>query len=84
MKHFSFQADFKDVSHLLGTPSKVIVILVRFQSNLTLSTDFRNTTKYKTSLQSVQWKPCCYMRREGQTDSHEKANSHFSPFCERA
>jgi hypothetical protein len=44
-----------------------------------LLTDLRKKLKYQVSLKSVQRKPSCCLR----TDRHDKANSHFSRFCER-
>jgi hypothetical protein len=50
--------------------------------------DFRKITKYKISLNSVQWEPSCSMRTEGQADrrtvGHDEANNRFSKFCKRA
>jgi hypothetical protein len=38
----------------------------------------------KFQKKSVQWKPSCPMRTDGQTDSHGEANSRFPQFCEDA
>jgi hypothetical protein len=37
--------------------------------------DFRKMLKYQISWKSIQWAPSCFMRTEGQTDKHNKANS---------
>jgi Na+/melibiose symporter-like transporter len=44
---------------------------------------FKNT-KYQISWKSVQWELSCSMLMDGRTVRHDKANSRFSQFCERA
>jgi hypothetical protein len=36
--------------------------------------------QYKTSRHPIQRKPSCFMKKDGQTNSYEEANSHFSQF----
>jgi hypothetical protein len=47
-------------------------------------TDFWKILRYKISWKSIQWKLSCSMWMDGRTDWHDKANSHFSQFCECA
>ena len=47
-----------------------------------LGTDFRKILKYQISWKFVQWELSCYVRKDGQTDSHDGANNHFSQFSE--
>jgi hypothetical protein len=57
---------------------KVSFILIRSSWNLTLfRKNFWKILKYKISWKSVKWDPSCWMRRDGQTDRHDEANSRF-------
>jgi len=49
------------------------VILVRFNSNLIFTTEFRDILKYNISRKSVQWEPSSSMRTESKTDKEKKA-----------
>jgi hypothetical protein len=40
--------------------------------------------RYHIFLKIVQWEPSSVWTDDGQTDRHDKANSRFSRFCERA
>jgi hypothetical protein len=57
------------------------VLLTDINANCILSTDFREIFKYKISWKSIQWKPSCSMRKDGQTDRHDEANSRFRNFA---
>jgi len=51
--------------------------------------DFRKNFTYQLSRKSIQWDPCCSMRKDGRTDSrqtyrHDEANGYFSQFCDIA
>ena len=35
-------------------------------------------------MKTRQWEPSCSIRTDGRTDTHDKANSRFAQFCERA
>jgi len=37
-------------------------------------------TKLTSSRKFVQWEPICSIRKDGQTDRHDEANSRFSQF----
>jgi len=55
-----------------------------FNETRIFSTYFRNIHKYQISRKSAQLEPSCFMRTDGQTDTHEEANISFSRFfCDR-
>jgi len=62
-----------------------IVINVRtFSCNVSVSLELnfldrfkKKTTRYEIPRKSVQWRPSCSMRTDGQTDRHDETNSHF-------
>ena len=60
------------IKNVQRSSRKVPIILVRFSWNLNTLDRFSKNT--------VQWEPSCSMR----TDRHDKANSRFSQYCERA
>ena len=81
------------IKNIYLSSSKVPIILVRFEWNLNLSTDFRKIFKYKISWKSIQWEPvvpCGWPDRgtdretERRTDRHDEANNPFLQFCRRA
>jgi hypothetical protein len=53
-----------------------------------MSIDFREIIRYEISWKSVQWKLSWFMwtdkGADGRMDRYDKANSHFSQFCEPA
>jgi hypothetical protein len=55
------------------------LFLLDFNETLIFSTYFRKMLRYKITRKSVWWEPSCSMQ-----DRHDKANSHFSQFLERA
>ena len=68
----------------IGLHVKYPLFLLGFNETWIFSTDFRKILKYETSWKPVLLEPSCSMRIDGQTDSHDEANSRFSKFCERA
>jgi len=46
------------------------------------STNFRKILKYQLAWKSVHWEQSCSIRTGGQTGGYDKADSHFSQFCE--
>jgi len=63
---------------------KYPLLLSDFNETSILSTDFRKLIKLNISRKSVQRKPCCSTRTDGQTDRHDHDNWRFSKYCERA
>jgi hypothetical protein len=60
---------------------KIPVILVRFEWNLNLLNRFLKNIIISNFTKLLQVRLKCSMWTDGQTDRHEKANSHFSQFC---
>jgi hypothetical protein len=56
-------------------------ILIKFEFS---RQSFRKGLKYHVSSKSVQWEQSCCMRRDGQTDGHDEANSRILQFGEHA
>jgi hypothetical protein len=57
---------------------KYMLFLSNFNETWIFWTGFRKKFKYQISSKSVQWKPSCSMRTEGQTYGHDEANIRFS------
>ena len=60
---------------------KVPVIPVRFEWNLNFLNRFLKNIQISNFINLLQVRLSCSMCTDGQTDRHDKANSHFSQFC---
>jgi hypothetical protein len=54
--------------HIHSTPASCPIFLSGFKPSSILSTDFRKILKYQISLKSVQWRACCCMLSDRQTE----------------
>jgi hypothetical protein len=86
LKYFSFQKELSDIWSTMysGLYITYSLFLSDFNETWIFLTGFRKILKNQISWKSVQWKPSCSMRTDGQTDRHDEANSRFSQFCKRA
>jgi len=57
------------------------LLLSDINENCVFSTGFREIFKYKILWKSVKWEPSWSMRKDGQTDRHDEANSRFRSFA---
>jgi hypothetical protein len=69
---------------LVSMYSALPSFLSDFSETWIFSTVCRKILNYQFSWKSVWRQPGYSMRREGQTDRHDEANSSFSQFCENA
>jgi len=67
-----------------GLHVKYPLFLSSFNETWIFWTDFWKILKYQISWKSIQLEPRCSMQTDGWMARHDKANSHFSQFCERA
>jgi len=63
---------------------KYRLFLSDFNESWIFWTDFRQKLRHQISWKSVQWESSCSMRTDGRTDRHDKADSRFLQFYERA
>jgi len=63
---------------------KYLLFLSDFNETLIFPAEFRKIIKYQISQKSIQKEPSYSMRTDRRMDGHDKANSRFSKFCERA
>jgi hypothetical protein len=84
LKHFSFSEEMREIWSKMYIDFYVNypLFLSDFNDICVFSTDNQTILKYQISRKSIQWKPSCFMRTDGQTDRHDEANSSFSQFCE--
>jgi len=72
----------------IGLHVKYSLLWNDFNETWSFKTDFRKILKYQISWKSAQREPSCSMRTDGRTyiltDKHDKTNSRFSQFCQRA
>ena len=60
-----------------------MLFLSSFNETLIPWTIFLKNTQI-SNFMTVHWEPSCSIWMDGQTDRHDRANSHFTQFCEHA
>jgi len=63
---------------------KYLLLLSDFKETLIFPTEFRKILNYQILRKLFQREPIYSMRTDRRMDGHDKANSRFSQFCERA
>ena len=86
LKEFSFSEKFRDIIRNVRRPScKVTIIPVRFYSNLNVVDRFsKKKIPKKSNFTKIHPVEAELFHADRRTDGHDKANCHFSQFCECA
>ena len=72
------------IINLHTSSCKVLVILVRFEWNFNFLHRFFKNTQISNLMKICPVEARCSMRKDGQAERHDEANSCFSQFCECA
>jgi hypothetical protein len=81
---YNFCLKFSKMLLNIGIHVKYPLVLSDFNQTWIFVTDFWKILKCEISWKSIRWKLNCSMWMDGQTDWHDKANSHLSQFCKCA